>query len=697
MKYSLYLLLASCFVLNMARAESLTKTKFNNKRTITCEGLYDDSLQGFTTDKKSIWWSFGDRIVKTNMDGKVSLDIKLQNVSIRGILVNGTKVYVLLLRKNKTAGVNIYKTENMALIKSFTLTGFKASTPRSITFADKHFFVLGDAQKSSKILPVNEYSMSFKLIKTHKVNTYHEASNFKNIAFIDNCFYIARVSGRRNKYSLFKFNKQFKNTGKYDSYCCIGSVEIAPKLCLVGRTILKKYVKRPRKISKWIGLLRTAKVNKSGIDVIGKRGLRATTYRKMPSDYFQTRKQYSIPRNRNPYKGINWKIYKQVLNSSHMHCRIQRTLDRILDRGVKFLTLSNYYPAMPVYPIKNNRLKEDFSAVTDGLARNGKKVSKKRNLIKMICDPKTGWQGEIEPAAQVRLLGNNIRTYKLKINKDVIEAPNAEHYGFKSVSIHITSPGSTFSSGHFDGKDKYRLRQHGFLIGVGMPWPMVFDQIFAKLMFKDAGGVIINHPKRSHTKFKNILAFLDFDSRVLGMEIYNSGYSWNEELWDKVLATGRQCYGFFVPDHGAQSKNDWVGLNILLVPKVTANECLKALRNGQLYGAILGKGIKFTSIKSNNISIKVKTGKAQKIEFITEKGIVKTVLSNKGEYTFPRKKNEKPDLVFVRVRAFEFADNKDYDKSVKRGGYLGNGEVIFSQPVMYKSKKEVEAQEHRSQ
>ncbi len=686
----LFALFAGVSLLATANVALSGAEEFNKEKTIACEGTYDSPLRDIATDKKSIWWSFGSLIAKTDMNGKALLDKKFQGVSIQGLLANDGKVCALFCKKDGSSGIYIYNADNMDLIKTLPLAGFENISPRGIAFDGKHFFVLGDAAKGSIEAPVNEYDMDFNFIKARKANMGKDASGVQNIAFIDNCFYIARFSSKRNKYSLLRFDKAFKNIGKYDTYCCVGAVEVAPKLCLVGRAILKERVRKPRRMEKWIGLARTAKVCKMGIDVIGKRGLTPAVFCKLPENYLKTRDKYSVPRNRKPYANIKWDKTEQVLTASHMHCRTQRTLDRILKRGVKFLTLSNYYPAIPVCPIKNNRLEEDWSKVTDGLGRNGKPADKSRNLIKTICDPDTGWQGEIEPSAQVRLLGNSTKTYKLKVPGEVVEAPNAEHYGFESVSMHISNPGSTFSSGHFDSKGKYRFRQHGFPIGVGMPWPMVFDQIFAKLIFKDGGGVIINHPKRSHTKFKDILAMLDFDPRVLGMEIYNSGYSWNEGLWDKVLATGRQCYGFFVPDHGAQGHEDWVGVNVLLVPKITANECLKAYREGHLYGAVHGKGLKFTFIKADDLGIKVKTDNAEKIEFITEKGAVKTVNSNEGEYIFPRDKNGKPDLVFVRVRAFEFADNKDYDKNIKKyGGYLGKGEVIFSQAVMYKTKSEV--------
>jgi len=40
--------------------------------------------------------------------------------------------------------------------------------------------------------------------------------------------------------------------------------------------------------------------------------------------------------------------------------------------------------------------------------------------------------------------------------------------------------------------------------------------------------------------------------------------------------------------------------------------------------------------------------------------------------------------VHTRIRAYEYADNKDYSEGKKdMTGYIGNGEVLFSQAIMF--------------
>jgi hypothetical protein len=89
-----------------------------------------------------------------------------------------------------------------------------------------------------------------------------------------------------------------------------------------------------------------------------------------------------------------------------------------------------------------------------------------------------------------------------------------------------------------------------------------------RLIIPDGGGITINHPAWSYLRLELMLKMLDFDPRVLGIEVYNhsSGVAdhnaWSEVQWDQILSTGRQCFGFFVPDHPGGTPI-WYGRNII--------------------------------------------------------------------------------------------------------------------------------------
>ena len=56
------------------------------------------------------------------------------------------------------------------------------------------------------------------------------------------------------------------------------------------------------------------------------------------------------PRNRCPYKGLDWTKVERIKTTSHGHCTSQKMLDAYLQRGFGLLTMSNYYPSAPYVP-----------------------------------------------------------------------------------------------------------------------------------------------------------------------------------------------------------------------------------------------------------------------------------------------------------------------------------------------------------
>ena len=92
-----------------------------------------------------------------------------------------------------------------------------------------------------------------------------------------------------------------------------------------------------------------------------------------------------------------------------------------------------------------------------------------------------------------------------------------------------------------------------------------------------------------------MLKILDHDPRVLGIEVIEDGGYNSENYWDWALSTGRQCFGFFVPDWHVENKT--FGVNVLCVQEKTVHSCLKAYREGNFYGALVGlDALAFTRI-----------------------------------------------------------------------------------------------------
>lgn len=323
----------------------------------------------------------------------------------------------------------------------------------------------------------------------------------------------------------------------------------------------------------------------------------------------------------NPYKNVNWLTCQKVPSVSHAHTALdsyyseaqhQLFFQRVVNGGIKHFALSNYYRSEPRYTLS------DFY--------------------------------ENVPA-------------------DAISCPNAEHHNFATYSaMHVNSLGSFFESGSLrDYVDGHWVPRSP--IGVNKAtWKSIFPQILEQLQFSDGGGITINHPIWSSLPINAVKEMLDFDPRVLGIEIYNesseidNNTGWALDMWDNILITGRRCWGFCVPDHTAeQGRVPWLGRNILLVTEATERECLRAYREGRFYSRLDSTDLKFTSISFVNNTLSITTQGANTIKIIVDKNET-TFSGNSASMTIPF------NAVYARVEA------------------VSDDDRIFSNPILLKER-----------
>lgn len=310
---------------------------------------------------------------------------------------------------------------------------------------------------------------------------------------------------------------------------------------------------------------------------------------------------------RNPYENVDWNSMLRIPSLSHAHCTSDRT-DRFMmyyEGGIRHFGISNYYPSEPYYP---------------------------------LADYYTG----------------------ITIPSDAISCPNAEHHGLYldgswNSKLHINGVASFYSSNP-TASDR----------GIDQPWQYCVDKIVQNLQFADGGGATINHPEYTNLNAKQIMSMLDYDTRVLGLEIINS-YENNVALWDEILITGRRCFGFCVPDHDVETQGvNFRGRNILLCTEASEYECAKAYRQGRFYGAKYNTPLKFTQISLVNGTLTVNTENADNITIILD-GVKTTTNGNSASMNIP------PNATYVRAEA-RSADNE-----------------IYSQPIMMQDKKKSES------
>ena len=378
------------------------------------------------------------------------------------------------------------------------------------------------------------------------------------------------------------------------------------------------------------------------------------------------------PRNRRPYAGIDWAKCRQVTTTSHVHCRDQRALDVLLRHGFGLMTLSNYWPSAPTVPgktfTKNHwRFHSDWPIRVNGVLTKGPFDWNK------IIEP---WKDEIDPAVRGEFPFDPAKDELMFPNwpEGMLEAPNAEHHGFMTDEgvaiwdVHMNGLGSTYTDGIFDARNRFKTMSHGYQGGSGEKWRTAVDRMIAGLVYPDGGGVTVNHPTWTNLDRELFLKMLDHDPRVLGCEALNAGTN-DEPFWDWVLATGRQCFGFFVPDHRIDNRD--FGANILVVSELTVHECLKAYRQGNFYGSLHALGeLRFTGLAFDGKDVTASTDKPSRLQVVTAKGVVAETTDGRIRWTVPVgvwDKNGAAVHVFARVRAYATD---------------GTEEVIWSQPFM---------------
>ena len=378
-------------------------------------------------------------------------------------------------------------------------------------------------------------------------------------------------------------------------------------------------------------------------------------------------------RNRRPYAGLDWSKCEQVPTASHGHCTCQAHLDIYLEHGYRFLTISNYYPSAPTVPGKtfkagHYRAHHDFPVMVNGVRTEGPFDWNE------ILKP---WKDEIDPKYRGQYPFKEGKPMFPNWPDGMLEAPNAEHHSFlldngKSAgALHICAPGSAYASGTFDAHDYFKSSSHGYCFGSGENWRTAVDRMIAGLIDPEGGGVTINHPNWSGLKREFMLTMLDHDPRVLGCEVLKTNADQLDPYWDWALATGRQCFGFCVPDWAVVRKPKNFGANILIVPEFNVHECLKAYRLGNFYCSLHSLGeLKFTGIAFDGKTVTASADKPAKFQVITARGVVYETTGTELKWDVPPYKGMGTGArshVYARVKAFATD---------------GSGEIIFTQPFM---------------
>jgi len=131
-------------VVSLVLALFVTTLSTLSAAEIRCEGEYQYHLQGFASDGQSIFWTFTNVLVKTDLNGK-----KLQEIPVPfhhgDCCVEGGKLYVGTHldwpAKGRTAWIYVYNCSDLSFVEKFHISEYDYDGVDGITFKDGFFYV----------------------------------------------------------------------------------------------------------------------------------------------------------------------------------------------------------------------------------------------------------------------------------------------------------------------------------------------------------------------------------------------------------------------------------------------------------------------------------------------------------------------------------------------------------------------------
>ncbi|MDZ4290224.1 MAG: hypothetical protein U0984_19815 [Prosthecobacter sp.] len=456
-----------------------------------------------------------------------------------------------------------------------------------------------------------------------------------------------------------------------------------------------------------------------------------------------------------PYADVDWGNCAYLHSMSHQHQgQTDSSRDVFYQMGYRHFAFSNYYPSAPTYPLPEAYLAkrpevigapnaEQHSFPDAGLHFNslgsllatgyGSSLSAKQcaaaPLIHRfedlhVFDCAQPWRGVYRldislavaetvaagngpPAALLTIAGANECAFRENFadRGPIRDRPLAP--GSHTIYLRTTAPNLETTLTYDNARlsvSQFRLMQ-----GANRPWREMFRAALdgelvdgrrtGGLLHAAGGGITLNHPTG---KLDDYATMLDFDPRVLGIEIWNqltSGFGSNKgfydhgpgphlyfyRLWDDLLRTGRRCWGFFVKDHNTFGR----GRNVLLVPdsadRPSAEReaaALRAYRTGTFFGSVAAlaandtgevvppydqSDFRFSSIavrrdangKPTAIKAAVIGNDPEKrpnvqLRFITDRGVERVADAPQAEFSLKSDDTGRLVPLFVRVEAFAY-------------------------------------------
>lgn len=451
----------------------------------------------------------------------------------------------------------------------------------------------------------------------------------------------------------------------------------------------------------------------------------------------------------NPYADVDWKDWSCLDSMSHQHQGLTAaSLETFQAMGYGHFAFSNYYPSAPTYPLLADFTQKhpeviaapnaEHHSFTDtglhcnalgslyasGYGRDTPAAERATSPLRRRFNGLTIFQ-EPRPWEGVYRLDVRLAT-KGASSEAVLTLTGAHECNFREafadrgpVTERRLGPGNhtlylRASTTALDARLEFdpaalAVTQFRLMQGTNRPWRNVFraaldgevidGQRRGGLLVPDGGGLTLNHPTG---QLADYAAMLDFDPRVLGIEVWNqltSGFGSSRgfydrgdgpllhfyRLWDDILRSGRRCWGFFVKDHNTFGR----GRNVLLLPPLKGKSAtdreaaaLRAYRRGCFFGSVAAlatnaagevvppydrSGFRFTRLQvrrdanDHPEALEVAVGGQDaesrpnvQIRFITDAGTAAIADAHEAEFPLARDAAGRLQAAFVRVEAFAY-------------------------------------------
>ncbi|MEX2586117.1 MAG: hypothetical protein WD315_06950 [Balneolaceae bacterium] len=286
----------------------------------------------------------------------------------------------------------------------------------------------------------------------------------------------------------------------------------------------------------------------------------------------------------NPYEDVDWSAVQHLHGGSHMHTRSPEEWQELYDMGIRHLSLTNYYPSEPIWPLPDEFLSDKPDLVTAPNAEHHGTVDHSLHFTTLGSFYTTGYGRGFSTSFDVdwdrspfeytftdlnrfnpdsEIPGEGV--YRLDLRREPVHPGQAgqielyvtlegarvcDHSTFQTVGDGSLEreqfTGDETDTVYFCVKEEEVKLQVEFdpeitnidrirvMQGANRPWRIAFSealdgertdedgQPIAGLLYPDGGGVIINHPRHP---VRESIEMLEFDERVLGVEV------WNHRRW----------------------------------------------------------------------------------------------------------------------------------------------------------------------